>query len=86
MPGENENHRNLSHHGLKEASGFVTHSNVGIGTEMAPGILGAPMKSAPHGSTDKLAPELGRHDRNLTTRDNPDLLKRGANRFPSGAR
>jgi len=42
--------------------------NVGIGSEPGPGILGRPMSVAPHGSTDNLAPHLGKFDRNLTPR------------------
>ncbi len=52
MPVDNENHRNLSHHGTKEASGFTTRSlhdaNCVRGPEMPPGILGAPLNSDPH--------------------------------------
>jgi hypothetical protein len=55
---------------------------VSWGSEMGPGILGAPKSVAPHGSTDKLAPHLGAHDRNLT--DHSDDLKYGANHLPSG--
>ena len=39
MPVDNENHRNLSHHGIKEAQGHAAHVDVSAGTEMPPGIL-----------------------------------------------
>jgi hypothetical protein len=49
MPGENENQRNLSHHGIKESAGFAQHSNVGIGSEMGPGLLSmTPINVDPH--------------------------------------
>ena len=56
MPGENENHRNISHHGLKEASGFVTRIDSSAPNEMPPGILGAPLNPDPHGRGPKSNP------------------------------
>lgn len=49
MPHENENRRNLSHHGDKEASNFAMRGvhdphSVG-GPECPPGILGKPISS-----------------------------------------
>lgn len=44
-----ENRRTLSRHGDKEASGFAPHLNVGIGTEMGPGLTSmVPLNSDPH--------------------------------------
>ena len=53
MPADNENRRNLSHHGFKEASGFATRSlhdaNCVSGTDMPPPLRGdAPMSMTPH--------------------------------------
>jgi hypothetical protein len=57
--------------------------NVGYGSEPGAGL---PMPNqkvpAPHFERG----QVGSADRGLTNRDNPELLKRGANRFPSGAR
>jgi hypothetical protein len=39
MPGDNENHRNISHHGIKTSQGFAAHVDVSAGTEQPPGLL-----------------------------------------------
>jgi hypothetical protein len=81
MPGENENHRNLSHHGLKEAEGFVTHSNVGFGTEMP---FGLPTGAAAVPSARFERAQKGSANPNLTSGTAHDRLKTGANAMPGG--
>jgi hypothetical protein len=50
MPHENENHRNISHHGLKEASGFAQRVDSSAGTEQPPGLLSmTPLNADPWG-------------------------------------
>jgi hypothetical protein len=39
MPGDNENHRNISHHGIKAAQGFAARVSCVAGHEMPDGIL-----------------------------------------------
>jgi hypothetical protein len=54
MPGENENQRNLSHHGIKEAQGFVRPVANSSLSGMPPSIRGdAPMSVDPHGAGPK---------------------------------
>src|SRR5690348_2669125 len=63
MPGENENQRNLSHHGIKEASGFVQRVNSSIGSEMPPGLTSMQaLDASPHGSptASSYSPEVRR--------------------------
>jgi hypothetical protein len=53
MPGENENHRNISHHGIKQAEGFATRTmhdpNCVLGTDMPPGLTSmTPLNADPH--------------------------------------
>jgi hypothetical protein len=58
MPVDNENHRNLSHHGLKEASGFVTRIDSSAPNEMPRGgVCGSsPLNPDPHGRGPKANP------------------------------
>lgn len=89
MPGPNENHRNISHHGLKEAAGFVklVDHPQRAHNDLPPPLRGdAPINAAPHGSTGKLSPKLGKFDRNLTSGTSDEQLKHSANHFPSGRR
>jgi hypothetical protein len=54
MPWEkDQNYRSLSPAGLKLAEGFAAHVNSSFGTEMCPGILGAPISVDPHGAGPK---------------------------------
>ena len=61
MPADNENNRNLSHHGIKAMQGHATRTkhdphSVG-GPECPPGILGArPLNSDPHARGDRASP------------------------------
>ena len=53
MPGENENHRNISHHGTKEASGFAAramHDRHSVAGNQMPGggVCGSPINADPH--------------------------------------
>ncbi|MFZ2082667.1 MAG: hypothetical protein WAV38_39625 [Xanthobacteraceae bacterium] len=53
MPGENENRRNLSHHGNKAASGFATRSLHDLNSVAGPdmpcgGVCGSPINADPH--------------------------------------
>ena len=49
MPGENENHRNISHHGIKQSQGYGAHVDVSGGNEMARGgVCGSPINADPH--------------------------------------
>jgi hypothetical protein len=58
MPGDNENVRNLSHHGVKAAQGFAARTmhdpNCVPCPEMPDGITGAPMNADPHGAGFKM--------------------------------
>jgi hypothetical protein len=71
MPGENENHRNISHHHLKEAQGHgmrsLHDSKNSVGCPPMPdGILGAPLNPDPHGrgpKTNPYMPESARRPR-----------------------
>ena len=70
MPVDNENHRNISHHGIKEMQGHAMrglHDAHSVGCpEMPPGILGAPLNPDPHGAgpkTNPYAPESSRRPR-----------------------
>jgi hypothetical protein len=56
MPVDNENHRNISHHGIKEAQGHAAHVDASAGTDMPSGILGAPLNPDPHGRGDRGSP------------------------------
>ena len=60
MPADNENNRNLSHHGLKAAQGHAQrgmHDIRSVGCPPMPdGILGAPLNADPHGRGDRASP------------------------------
>jgi hypothetical protein len=71
MPGENENHRNISHHGIKAAQGHGMRGlhdpkNSVACPSLPDGILGAPLNSDPHGrgpKTNPYMPESSRRPR-----------------------
>jgi hypothetical protein len=58
MPGDNENLRNISHHGTKAMQGHgarAMHDAHSVPCfEMPPGILGAPLNPDPHGAGFKM--------------------------------
>jgi hypothetical protein len=68
MPGDDENHRNISHHGIKTSQGHGArgmHDLHSVGcAEMPDGILGAPLNADPHRAGFKMpvhiAPETRR--------------------------
>jgi hypothetical protein len=60
MPTDNENHRNISHHGIKAMQGYgapALHDPHSVGCPPMPdGILGAPLNPDPHGRGDRASP------------------------------
>jgi hypothetical protein len=71
MPGENENHRNISHHGLKQMQGHAMRGLHDAGNSvgcppMPEGILGAPLNADPHRAgprSNVVMPESSRRPR-----------------------
>jgi hypothetical protein len=49
MPGDNENHRNISHHGIKTSQGFAAHVDASAGSHMPEGLCSMmPFDADPH--------------------------------------
>ena len=77
MPADSENHRNISHHGIKAAQGHAMrglHDPHSVGcAEMPDGILGAPLNPDPHGRGDKSNPYVSTSSR--APRDAPREMR-----------
>jgi len=93
MPGENENHRNISHHGIKAMQGHaargVHDTNNVPGFECPPGILGAPLNRDPHATGSRgnpYVPVSSRAPRNVPREMRPPHMvephRYGANPGP----
>jgi hypothetical protein len=77
MPVDNENHRNISHHGIKEMQGHGArglHDPHSVGCPPMPdGILGAPLNPDPHGRGPKTNPYMPESSRR--PRDEPTAMR-----------
>jgi hypothetical protein len=76
MPGDNENLRNLSHHGLKASQNHAqrgVHDIHSVGCPPMPdGILGAPLNPDPHARGPKTNPYMPESSRR--PRDEPQSM------------